>query len=43
VAVAEEGIEDFENLLQEQNLSADLRRPFGHLKAPDGGPLISVV
>ena len=43
VAVAEEGIEDFENLLQEHNLRADQRRPFGLLKAQDGGPLISVV
>jgi selenide, water dikinase len=43
VAVTEEGTEDFENLLQEQNLPADQRRSFGFLKAQDGGPLISVV
>jgi selenide, water dikinase len=43
VAVAEEGIEDFENLLQEHNLPADHRRPFGLLKPQDDGPLISVV
>jgi len=43
VAVAEEGIGDFENLLEEHNLPADQRRPFGFLKTRDGGPLISVV
>ena len=43
VAVAEEGMEDFENLLQEHNLPADQRRPFGFFKAQDSGPLISVV
>ena len=43
VAVAKEGIQDFENLLEEHNLSADQRRPFGFLKAHDEGPLISVV
>jgi selenide, water dikinase len=43
VAVAEEGIEDFENLLQEYNLRANQAKPFGLLKVRDGGPLISVV
>lgn len=43
VAVAEEGIEDFENLLQQHNLRADQRRPFGFLKVQDAGPLIGVV
>jgi selenide,water dikinase len=41
VAVAEEGIEDFEKLLQD-HLPAEQRKPFGFLKAQDGGPLISV-
>ena len=43
LAVAEEGIEDFENLLEEHNLRTDQRKPFGLLKAQNGGPLISVV
>ena len=43
VAVAEEGIEDFENLLQEYNLRAHQAKPFGLLKVRDGGPLISVI
>jgi selenide, water dikinase len=43
VAVAEEGIEDFENLLQEYNLRANQAKPFGLFKVRDGGPLISVV
>jgi selenide,water dikinase len=43
VAVAEEGIADFEKLLQEQGLPPGQCRPFGTLKVPDGGPLISVV
>jgi len=42
VAVAEEGIEDFERLLHENNLPAGQCRPFGVLKAQDGGPLIRV-
>jgi selenide,water dikinase len=43
VAVAEEGVKDFENLLQQYNLPADQRMPFGFLKPQDGGPLISVI
>jgi len=43
VAVAEEGIEDFERLLQEHNFPANQCRSFGVLKAQDGGPLISVI
>lgn len=43
VAVAEDGMEDFESLLQEHNLPPDQCRPFGLLKAQDGGPLIRVV
>jgi selenide, water dikinase len=43
VAVAEEGIEDFEKLLQQHNLPAELRRPFGFLKAQVGDALIKVI
>jgi selenide,water dikinase len=43
VAVAEEGIDDFEKLLQENNLPAGQCKPFGFLTAQDGGPLIRVV
>jgi selenide, water dikinase len=43
VAVAAERVRDFEDLLQGYNLPADLCRPFGFLKAQDGGPLISVI
>lgn len=40
VAVAPEGIADFERLLQDQGLHLT---SFGTLKAQDGGPLISVI
>ncbi|MEJ5962026.1 selenide, water dikinase SelD [Pedobacter immunditicola] len=40
VAVSEDGIEEFERLLQENALSA---QSFGWLKEQDGGPLIQVV
>lgn len=40
VAVAPEGIPEFEDLLLEQGLPVS---PFGTLKARDGGPLINVV
>jgi selenide, water dikinase len=43
VAVSEERMGEFENLLQQHNLAADLCRPFGFLKAQDGGPLIRVI
>ena len=43
VAVSEDGIRDFENLLQEQGLPAGLCKPFGMLKARNGDALISIV
>jgi selenide,water dikinase len=42
VAVAEEGIDDFEKILAE-HLPVALRKPFGRLESPNGGPLISVI
>lgn len=43
VAVAEEGVVDFEKLLEEYNLPAGQRKPFGYLRAKGEGPLINVV
>ncbi|MGI4729836.1 MAG: selenide, water dikinase SelD [Janthinobacterium lividum] len=43
VAVAAEGITEFENLLHEQGFSGQHCKPFGWLKEPDGGDLISII
>ena len=43
VAVAEEGVAEFEKLMQEEGLPADHCHSFGILKARDSGPLISVI
>jgi selenide, water dikinase len=43
VAVAEDGVDDFEKLLNEHHVPANLRKPFGQLKIQQGGPLIHVV
>jgi len=43
IAVAEEGMEDFERLLKEHNLPTGQQKPFGQLKAQNGGALITVV
>jgi selenide,water dikinase len=43
VAVAEDGVDEFEQLLQEQGLPPGSRRSFGRLAARGNGPLITVV
>jgi selenide,water dikinase len=43
VAVSEDGVEDFEKLLREQGLRAELCKPFGTLEAQDSGAVISVM
>jgi selenide,water dikinase len=43
VAVTEEGTEEFEAILSEHKIPVVHHRPFGFLKAKDGGPLISVI
>jgi selenide, water dikinase len=42
VAVAEEGAEQFEKLLQQHNLPASHLQSFGTLKTKDNGPLINI-
>ncbi|MGI4803277.1 MAG: selenide, water dikinase SelD [Janthinobacterium lividum] len=42
VAVAAEGITEFENLLRKQGFAEQHYKPFGWLKEPDGGDLISI-
>jgi len=43
VAVAEEGIADFEKMLMELGFAVDEIQPFGRLVKQDGGPLIKVI
>jgi selenide,water dikinase len=42
VAVSPDATASFEQLLQRAGLPGDCCRPFGWLKAPDGGPIIEV-